>query len=150
MHKCPASGTQRPMLNSADSTLTYVSDSSGTFTASLTMDACQRCWTLPELIAMIVKACVPPLAEDIHDVSPRIPSSKMRFDYLRGLGTVCALARTCRAVFHECLPVLWHTQHGIEPLLSCLPPHLWKKGPVRGRDHRILSMVSADFGSRAT
>ena len=72
------------------------------------------CLLIPDLIAKIAEACAP----RYRDRSPfRDDESGMR--------TLCALARTCRALQGPALDVIWYHQINLNNLISLMPDGFW-------------------------
>lgn len=71
-----------------------------------------RCLEVYELAARIAEACAPYYG-DFTDEGDK-----------HKLGTVCALARTCRTLQEPALNVLWYFQFGFQNLVNCMPGDL--------------------------
>ena len=92
------------------------------------------CLQIPELLSQIIEACAP----GYRDQSSSLSCSR--------LGTVAALARTCRTFQDSALDVLWYSQYGMLNLLWCLPDDKWElresDGMVRGLPDNLVTELS--------
>lgn len=52
------------------------------------------------------------------------------------LGTVYALARTCRTLQGPALDVIWYYQFGLQNLVKCMPEDLWEISKRENPDDR--------------
>lgn len=87
-----------------------------------------HCLYVEELVSRIAEACAPAYNTPQADDARGIP----------GLGTLRALAQTCRALQEPALNVLWYHKAGLHHFIQCMPEDAWEipgaKDPsTRGR-----------------
>ena len=76
-----------------------------------------HCLLVAELAQRVAEACAPDYKS--------IPTNKP-FRRPIGFNTLCALARTCRALQDPALDVIWYHQRGLEHLIDLLPEDVWE------------------------
>lgn len=84
-----------------------------------------HCLYVPELASRIAEACAP-YYRDVCTEATRMPE----------LGTVYALARTCRTLQGPALDVIWYYQFGLQNLVKCMPEDLWEISKRENPDDR--------------
>ena len=86
-----------------------------------------RCLLVSELAQRIAEACAPEYKyAAVRDCQFPFP----------GFGTLCSLARTCRALQQPALDVIWYYQSGVQHLVKFLPQGTWNMqwDPFNGCD----------------
>lgn len=87
--------------------------------AHLVLATMHQCLLIPELSFLIAENCT--VAHNwVWTAKEYCPEDK------EGLKTLCALARTCRALLKPALNVMWYRQHTLAHLFKCLPEDLWE------------------------
>ena len=89
------------------------------------------CWLIPELAIRIIEKC-----------APAVVDGQPWEIYRRGLGTWCALARTCRVLQEPALNLLWHRQDTLTHLVKCLPQDCWELKTSESGHDDLAGIVS--------
>lgn len=95
-----------------------------------------NCLLIPELSARIAEACAPQFKR---------PTSAWDADGKFYLASLCALARTCRALQGPALDVMWYYQFGLQNLIQCLPKHLWEMFVIDRGCHEMVIYILCAF-----
>lgn len=90
-----------------------------------------RCLNVPEILCAILDAVV---QEHGNPHSLSCLSLVER-------ATLAAMARTCRAFHESATDALWSTLTSLDPLVQCLPEHMWRV-PSPGRVVRPVLLIN--------
>lgn len=68
---------------------------------------------------------------EIREILDNIFGYLVPYNYRgHGLGTLAALARTCKTFSEPALDILWYSQDSVVPLISCLPSDALSFAPI--------------------